>query len=205
MHEWAKSRRLPVLALWSAAYIVVLTALASRAIPIPSLARGALANVPFSVFAPLIPAIALLALLGAVPTDQEFIAQRRPELLDAACSLALVIVLSAVACALARSSPESLRAARNLATYVGVGITLLVVVGPRVATTLLAVLVVAISSLGRATGSDVSWWALPLQPARDRFAFAIGLVLLLLGLITLSTRRVRLFATRRPGATNDDV
>ncbi|MFJ2021643.1 hypothetical protein [Streptomyces nodosus] len=187
MTWWLHTRRTVLLAVVTAGFWMTTLAVGNTSLPLPQLGQATSANVPFVLFAPLAPAIALNACYGT-PTPVEATALRRVAALDALLALAVVAATAAVATPVAagwiggvdRFLAES--AVRNLACYTGLALIGRTVLGNHVSTVIPTLLALTVSVFGYGPGQTAHWWAWPAAQPSDVLSWAGSAALLVIGL-----------------------
>ncbi|MFJ2828952.1 hypothetical protein ACIPC1_15460 [Streptomyces sp. NPDC087263] len=161
--------------------------LGNSSLPLPQLGGATSANVPFILFAPLAPAIALNACYGT-PTAIEMTALRRIAALDSLLAVAMVVVTAAVAAPVTagwisgfdESTVES--AVRNLVCYTGLALIGRAALGTHASTVIPTLVALAVSVFGYGPEQAAHWWAWPAAESSDLLSWAGSAALLSIGL-----------------------
>ncbi|MEW2120512.1 hypothetical protein AB0945_36190 [Streptomyces sp. NPDC005474] len=170
---------------WAVAF-----ALGSSSLPLPQLGGATAANVPFILFAPLAPAIALNMCFGAL-TPVETTALRRIAALDSLLALAVVAATAAVAAPVAAGwitgvnehTVEAMESAvRNLVCYTGLALIARAALGTQASTLLPTLVALVVSVFGYGPEQAAHWWAWPVAQPSELLSWAGSGTLLLIGL-----------------------
>ncbi|MFJ6565666.1 hypothetical protein ACIQMV_38695 [Streptomyces sp. NPDC091412] len=187
MTWWLHTRRTLLLAIVTTGFWVVTLALGDTSLPLPQLGGATSANVPFALFAPLAPAIALNACYGT-PTPIEITAVRRIAALDSLLAITVVAATAAVAVPVAAGWISSANgsitesAVRNLACYTGLALIGRKILGNHASTVIPTLLALTVSVFGYGPEQTAHWWAWPAAHPSDMLPWAGSTALLIIGL-----------------------
>jgi hypothetical protein len=187
MTWWLHTRRVALLAVVTVAFWVVSLALGDSRLPLPQLGGATSASVPFILFAPLAPAIALNACYGT-PTPVESTAVRRVAALDSLLAVAVVAATAAVAVPVMAgwiSGANGLAvesAVRNLAFYTGLALIGRAALGNQASTVVPTLVALTVSVFGYGPEQTAHWWAWPAAAPSDVLSWAGSAALLTIGL-----------------------
>ncbi|MEW9514954.1 hypothetical protein [Streptomyces bacillaris] len=178
---------MPLLAIVTIGFWSVAFVLGNSSLPLPQLGGATSANVPFILFAPLAPAIALNTCYGT-PAPIETTAVRRVAALDTLLAVAVVVATAAVTAPVAAgwisgvdvSTAEV--AVRNLACYTGLALIGRTVLGNHASTVVPTLLALIVSVFGYGPEQVAHWWAWPGAAASDLLSWAGSAGLLTIGL-----------------------
>ncbi|MFE4057823.1 hypothetical protein ACFXP3_16260 [Streptomyces sp. NPDC059096] len=187
MTWWLHTRRVVLLTMVTIGFWAVTLVLGNSSLPLPQLGGATSANVPFILFAPLAPAIALNACYGT-PAPIETTALRRVAALDGLLAVSVIAATAVVTAPIAAgwlsgvdsSTVES--ALRNLACYTGLALIGRAALGTHASTVLPTLLALTVSVLGYGPEQTAHWWAWPAAHPSDLLSWAGSAVLLLIGL-----------------------
>jgi hypothetical protein len=177
----------PLLTIVTVGFWAVALALGNSHLPLPQLGGATSADVPFILFAPLAPAIALNTCYGT-PSPIERTALRRVAALDSLLAVAVVAATAAVAVPVTAGWISGVdevaaeTAVRNLALYTGLALIGRATLGNHASTVIPTVLALIVSVFGYGPEQTAHWWALPAAHPSDVFSWAGSGVLLLIGL-----------------------
>ncbi|KMS71426.1 hypothetical protein ACM01_27100 [Streptomyces viridochromogenes] len=187
MTWWIHTRRLALLTLVTAGFWAAAFTLGNSRLPLPQLGGATSADVPFILFAPLAPAIALNACYGT-PTPIERTALRRVAALDSLLAVAVVAATAAVAAPvmagwLSGTDPFAAESAvRNLALYTGLALIGRAALGNHASTVIPTLLALVVSVFGYGPEQTAHWWAWPAALPSDPLSWAGSAALLSIGL-----------------------
>ena len=187
MTWWLHTRRVALLAIVTVGFWIVALALGNSHLPLPQLGGATSADVPFILFAPLAPAIALNTCYGT-PTPIERTALRRVAALDSLLAVAVVAATAAVAAPVAAGWISGVNefavesAVRNLAFYTGLALIGRAALGNHASTVIPTLIALIVSVFGYGPEQMAHWWAWPAADPSGTLSWAGSAALLLIGL-----------------------
>lgn len=187
MTWWIHTRRATLLTIVTIGFWAATLTLGNSHLPLPQLGGATSADVPFILFAPLAPAIALNTCYGT-PTPIERTALRRVAALDSLLAVAVVAATAAVAVPvmagwISGASEFAVESTvRNLALYTGLALIGRATLGNHASTVIPTLVALIVSVFGYGPEQTAHWWAWPAAQPSDTLSWAGSAALLTIGL-----------------------
>jgi hypothetical protein len=187
MTWWLHTRRVVLLTIVTVGFWAVALVMGNSSLPLPQLGGATSANVPFILFAPLAPAIALNTCYG-IHEPIETTAVRRVAALDTLLAVAVVAATAAVTAPIGAGWISGVNgsiaeaAVRNLACYTGLALIGRAALGNHASTVVPTLFALVVSVFGYGPEQGAHWWAWPAAEVSDVLSWAGSAVLLAIGL-----------------------
>ena len=200
MKLWLRVRRARTCALTIFVVLCVLVPANTLYLPVPNLLGGPHLAIPLALLVPIAISIAVAFSFTMGDPLVEAVASRPILWLDAAYSLSIAVITSllCVTIGLASSTTYAVAAGRNVLGYVGLTLIGRRVIGVQGAALVPAGFVLVASLFGSRRNRQAYWWAWPLASETSVLAWAMALLLLVLG-CALMLRRANINTAERGG------